>query len=90
MASEYLLKSPRTLRTHGEHISTVRRTVGTIWNHWLPASGMQAADALSFERYGEQFDPATINRIALNGGHAALCPPHGLTRLRASAKLLIA
>jgi AraC family transcriptional regulator len=47
--------------THGEHISTVRRTIGTIWNHWLPASGLKAADAPSFERYGEQFDPVTGN-----------------------------
>ena len=23
--------------THGEHISTIRRTVNTIWNQWLPA-----------------------------------------------------
>ena len=22
--------------THAEHISTIRRTVNTIWNHWLP------------------------------------------------------
>jgi AraC family transcriptional regulator len=47
--------------THGEHISTIRRTVGTIWNHWLPASGMKAADAPNFERYGEQFDSVTGN-----------------------------
>jgi AraC family transcriptional regulator len=45
--------------THAEHISTIRRTVTTIWNHWLPASGMKAADAPSFERYDEKFDPAT-------------------------------
>src|ERR1044072_423590 len=45
--------------THAEHISTIRRTVHTIWNHWLPASGMKAADAPSFERYDENFDPAT-------------------------------
>src|SRR4029078_2051638 len=44
-----------------EHISTIRRTVSTIWNHWLPASGMKAADAPSFERYDENFDPATGN-----------------------------
>src|SRR4029079_1384715 len=30
--------------THAEHISTIRRTVNTIWNHWLPISGMKAAD----------------------------------------------
>jgi len=47
--------------THAEHISTIRRTVNTIWNHWLPASGMKAADAPSFERYDEKFDPATGN-----------------------------
>jgi AraC family transcriptional regulator len=47
--------------THSEHISTIRRTVGTIWNHWLPASGMKAADAPNFERYDEKFDPVTGN-----------------------------
>ena len=47
--------------THAEHISTIRRTVNTIWNHWLPISGMKAADAPSFERYDENFDPATGN-----------------------------
>ena len=47
--------------THAEHISTIRRTVHTIWNHWLPTSGMKAADAPSFERYDEKFDPATGN-----------------------------
>jgi len=45
--------------THAEHISTIRRTVNTIWNHWLPMSGMKAADAPNFERYDETFDPAT-------------------------------
>ena len=44
-----------------EHISTIRRTVNTIWNHWLPASGMKAADAPNFERYDEKFDPLTGN-----------------------------
>lgn len=47
--------------THAEHISTIRRTVNTIWNHWLPASGMKAADAPNFERYDETFDPGTGN-----------------------------
>jgi AraC family transcriptional regulator len=43
--------------THSEHISTIRRTVNTIWNHWLPMSGLKAADAPNFERYDEKFDP---------------------------------
>ena len=47
--------------THRDHISTIRRTINTIWNHWLPASGLNAADAPSFERYDENFDPLTGN-----------------------------
>ena len=47
--------------SHKDHISTIRRTVNTIWNHWLPASGLKAADAPSFERYDENFDPVTGN-----------------------------
>lgn len=42
---------------HREHISTIRRTVNTIWNKWLPASGHEIADAPEFERYGPEFDP---------------------------------
>ena len=47
--------------THRDHISTVRRSVNTIWNHWLPATGHKMADAPTFERYDEKFDPATGN-----------------------------
>jgi AraC family transcriptional regulator len=47
--------------THKDHISTIRRTITTIWNQWLPASGLKAADAPNFERYGENFDPVTGN-----------------------------
>jgi AraC family transcriptional regulator len=46
------------------HASTSRpfaAPVNTIWNHWLPASGIKAADAPNFERYDEKFDPATGN-----------------------------
>jgi AraC family transcriptional regulator len=45
--------------SHGDHVSTIRRTVNTIWNHWLPASGLKVADAPNFERYRETFDPLT-------------------------------
>jgi AraC family transcriptional regulator len=45
--------------THADHISSIRRTINTIWNHWLPVSGMKAADAPNFERYDERFDPVT-------------------------------
>jgi AraC family transcriptional regulator len=47
--------------SHHDHISTIRRTVNTIWNQWLPASGLKAADAPNFERYDENFDPLTGN-----------------------------
>jgi AraC family transcriptional regulator len=45
--------------SHREHISTIRRTINTIWSRWLPASGHEAADAPSFECFGEEFDPDT-------------------------------
>ena len=41
---------------HRDHISTMRLTVYTIWNKWLPASGHQVADSPDFERYDERFD----------------------------------
>jgi AraC family transcriptional regulator len=47
--------------THTEHVSSIRRTVNTIWNRWLPASGHIVADAPNFERYDEKFDPVTGN-----------------------------
>lgn len=45
--------------THAEHVASIRRTVNAIWNHWLPASGLTAADAPNFERYDARFDPVT-------------------------------
>ncbi|WP_186467539.1 AraC family transcriptional regulator [Bradyrhizobium stylosanthis] len=47
--------------THTDRVASIRRTVSTIWNQWLPASGLKAADAPNFERYDEAFDPATGN-----------------------------
>jgi AraC family transcriptional regulator len=47
--------------THSDHVASIRRTVNTIWNQWLPASGLKAADAPNFERYDETFDPVTGN-----------------------------
>jgi AraC family transcriptional regulator len=47
--------------SHREHVSTVRRTMNTIWNQWLPASGLIVADAPIYERYDEKFDPLTGN-----------------------------
>ena len=47
--------------THTDHISTIRRTISAIWNHWLPSSGHKLADAPSFERYDEKFDSVSGN-----------------------------
>jgi AraC family transcriptional regulator len=55
--------------THHEHISTIRRSINTIWNQWLPASGLKLADAPTFERYDENFDP-----VAGNGGFEIWVP----------------
>ena len=47
--------------THRDHVASIRRTVTAIWNHWLPASGLTAADAPNFERYDVNFDSVTGN-----------------------------
>ncbi|MEC5387998.1 AraC family transcriptional regulator [Uliginosibacterium sp. H3] len=45
--------------THRDHVSTIRRTLNTIWNKWLPEAGLEAADAPCIERYDENFDSRT-------------------------------
>ena len=47
--------------SHRDHISRISATVYTIWNKWLPASGLAHADAPDFELYDERFDPGTGN-----------------------------
>ena len=42
---------------HIEHVSTIRRTMHTIYTQWLPASDYEPDDAPFFERYGPEFDP---------------------------------
>jgi AraC family transcriptional regulator len=44
---------------HTGHISSLGQTFKAIWQHWLPGSGEQAAEAPEFERYSEHFDPLT-------------------------------
>jgi len=43
--------------THAGHVSTMRNTVYSIWNKWLPESGLELADAPNFERYSNNFNP---------------------------------
>jgi AraC family transcriptional regulator len=45
--------------THRKHVSQIPDTLDAIWRKWLPNSGHQPADAPSFERYTETFDPTT-------------------------------
>jgi AraC family transcriptional regulator len=42
---------------HRGHVSAIRRTLNTIWNKWLPESGLTVVDAPAFERYDERYDP---------------------------------
>lgn len=42
---------------HKGHVSTLHQTFYNIFNHWLPASGLGAAEAPEFERYSEDFNP---------------------------------
>lgn len=44
---------------HRGHIAGIRATWHTIWNEWLPQSGLHVADAPDFERYDQSFDPAS-------------------------------
>jgi AraC family transcriptional regulator len=46
---------------HRDHVSTIRRTVNSIWSKWLPESKLEALDAPNFERYGPEFDPHSGN-----------------------------
>lgn len=45
--------------SHPGHISDIRSVCHTIWNSWLPGSGVKAADTPVQERYHARFDPVT-------------------------------
>ncbi|MDE1169035.1 MAG: GyrI-like domain-containing protein [Pseudomonas sp.] len=44
---------------HEGHISGIGQTFQSIWNDWLPNSGLQVAEAPEFERYSSDYDPLT-------------------------------
>lgn len=54
-----LLAGRYAVFTHRKHVSLIPETLEAIWRKWLPNSGHQAADAPSFERYTESYDPRT-------------------------------
>lgn len=42
---------------HKGHVSTLHQTFCSIWNGWLPESGLESVEAPEFERYSADFDP---------------------------------
>jgi AraC family transcriptional regulator len=52
-----LLAGQYVVFTHREHVSSIGKTIDTIWNQWVPLSGLKMADAPAFERYTENFNP---------------------------------
>jgi predicted transcriptional regulator YdeE len=45
--------------SHREHVSSIPKTIETIWTKWLPDASLKAAEAPCFERYTEEFNPQT-------------------------------
>jgi AraC family transcriptional regulator len=46
---------------HEGHVTQIRETYEAIWNEWFPKSGKTPAEAPSFERHNDSFDPRTGN-----------------------------
>jgi AraC family transcriptional regulator len=46
---------------HDGHIMQIRETYDAIWNDWFAKSGKTPAQAPSFERHNDSFDPRTGN-----------------------------
>ena len=45
--------------THGDHVSTIRNTIYSIWGSWLPQSPFKTANSPDFEIYGDKFNGLT-------------------------------
>lgn len=58
--------------SHDGHISDIRSVCHTIWNNWLPESGLKAADTPMQERYHARFDP-----VSGHGGFEIWLPVQG-------------
>jgi AraC family transcriptional regulator len=46
---------------HDDHVTQIRETYEAIWNDWFPKIGKTPAEAPSFERHNDTFDPRTGN-----------------------------
>jgi AraC family transcriptional regulator len=49
----------RTAAAADGHITQIREAYQAIWNDWFPKSGKTPAEAPSFERHNDSFDPRT-------------------------------
>lgn len=45
--------------THEGHISEIGKTIDSIWNTWIPESGLEPTHGFEFERYDDRWDEAT-------------------------------
>lgn len=45
--------------THGEHVSSIPKTLDAIWNQWVPDCGLKIVEAPCFEQYTAEFNPHT-------------------------------
>jgi len=45
--------------THRGQVSGIQATRYTIWDHYLPESGLKTISAPDFERYSADFNPDT-------------------------------
>ncbi|QVX16699.1 GyrI-like domain-containing protein [Pseudomonas congelans] len=43
---------------HLGHISAIHKTFFTIFNHWIPRSRYELADASEFEQHSSDFEPS--------------------------------
>lgn len=44
---------------HQGHVSSIAKTIDTIWTQWIPSSGYTPVPVPAFERYTEAFNPQT-------------------------------
>jgi AraC family transcriptional regulator len=54
-----ILEQKYAVFTHSDHLSTLKKTYDAIYRDWLPQSGKTPTSGPTFERYDENFNPAT-------------------------------
>ena len=54
-----LLKQKYAVFSYRGHVAEIRAVLAAIWSEALPASGYEAAQGPTLEKFGDQLDPAT-------------------------------